>query len=199
MTYTNKGLAFLALISTIALSSCATQPPKSLIDIQAGERFVLQTPITIRANQSRTFIQFGALTGGSFDHTEQHCRIEIRNLSELPQIIQPESFLITKVNIDEEMIALQSHPIQFALNDFVNSTTMTDASTNIIALAGGYERPETMDMVHLYLKSSQQPNIYRLTCSGSLSNGNLADAPRSHRPQRQQIQKILGKIGHIEP
>ncbi len=194
----NKGLAFITLISAFTLSACSIQPPKSLMDIQAGEVFVLQTPITIRPNQSRSFIQFGELTGGSFDHSEPHCRIEVRNLSELPQTIQPERFIITHVNIDEEMIALRNQPIQLVMNDSTNPSTMTDIPTNILVLGGGYERPETMDMVHLYLHSKRQPNVYRLTCSGSLSDGALADAPRSHRPQRQQIQKILGKIGHIE-
>ena len=195
----NKGLAFLGLISIFVLSSCATQPPKSLMDIQAGEIFVLETPITIRANHSRGFIQFGALTGGSFNHSEPHCRIEVHHLSEQPQTVQPERFLITHVNIDEEMIALRNQPIQLAMNDSIAPASMTDiSSTKMLAFGGRYEAPETMDMVHLYLHSKQQPNVYRLTCSGSLSDGNPADAPRSYRPQRQQIQQILGKIGHIE-
>ncbi len=195
----NRGLAFLGLISVFALSSCALGPPKSLMDIQAGEVFVLESPITVQANHSRSFIQFGELTGGSFNHSEPHCRIEVRNLSEQPQTIQPERFIITQVNIDEEMIALRNLPIQLAMNDSITPTTMTDVtSTNILAQGGGYEPPESMDLVHLYLHSKQQPNLYRLTCSGSLSNGSLADAPRSYRPQRQQVQQILGKIGHIE-
>lgn len=198
MIQINRGLAFLGLISVVALSSCAIGPPKSLIDIQAGEVFVLETPITIRANHSRSFIQFGKLTGGSFNNSEPHCRIEVRNLSEQPQTIQPERFIITHVNIDEEMIALQNLPIQLAMNDSIAPTTMTDAASTKMLALGGYERPETMDLVHLYLQSKQQPNVYRLTCSGSLSDGSPADAPRSYRPQRQQIQQILGKIGHIE-
>jgi len=198
MVYINKFLASLLPIGVLTLSSCAMQPPTSLMDIQAGEVFVLQTAITIEPNKSRSFMQFGQLTGGSFDHSEPHCRIEIRNLSELPQTIHPERFVITQVNIDEEMIALRNQPIQLAMNDSIAPTTMTDgASAKMLAL-GGYERPETMDLVHLYLHSKQQPNVYRLTCSGSLSNGSLADAPRSYRPQRQQIQKIIGEIGHIE-
>ncbi len=199
MIQINKGLAFVGLISVFTLSSCAIEPPKSLMDIQAGEVFVLETPITIRANHSRSFIQFGEVTGVSFNRREPHCRIEVRNLSEQPQTIKPERFIIKHVNIDEEAIALRNLPIQLAMNDSIAPTTMTDAaSTKILALGSSYERPETMDLVHLYLHSKQQPNVYRLTCSGSLSNGSLADAPRSYRPQRQQVQKILGKIGHIE-
>ena len=195
----NKILARLLPIGALTLSSCAVQTPISLMDIQAEEVFVLQTPITIPPNKSRSFIQFGKLTGGSFDRSEPHCRIEVRNLSELPQTIQPERFVITQVNIDEEMIALRNQPIQLAMYDTINPTTMTDAlPQNFLALGGGYERPETMDMVHLYLQSKQQPNVYRLTCSGSLSNGTMADAPRSYRPQRKKVQQILGKVGHIE-
>ncbi len=195
----NLNLTALTLMASLALTACATQPPKSLIDVQAGEVFVLNQSITLPPGQTRAFIQFGQLTGSHFNHSEQHCRIEVHNLSEQPQTIQPERFIITHVNIDEEMIALRNLPIQLAMNDSINPAIMTDiASTKIVALGGGYERPETMDLVHLYLHSKQQPNVYRITCSGSLSDGSLADAPRSHRPQRQQIQKILGKIGHIE-
>jgi hypothetical protein len=198
MIQINKGLTFLGLISVFALSSCALAPPKSLMDIQAGEVFVLETPLTISPNHSRSFIQFGEVTGGSFNRREPHCRIEVRNLSEQPQTIQPERFSITRVNIDEEMIALRNQPIQLAMNDSIAPTTMTDGASAKMLVLGGYERSETMDLVHLYLQSKQQPNVYRLTCSGSLSNGSLADAPRSYRPQRQQIEKILGEIGHIE-
>ncbi len=195
MANINKILASLLPLGVLMFSACAMQPPTSLMDIQAGEVFVLKTPITIQPNQSRTFIQFGQITGSSFDHSEAHCRIEIRNLSELPQVIQPERFIIKQVNIDEEMIALRNQTTQLALNDAITPTTMTDStSINMVA----YERPATMDLVHLYLHSKQQPNVYRLTCSSSLSNGSLADIPRSYRPQRQQIQHILGKIGHIE-
>jgi hypothetical protein len=196
--YVNKSWVLLTLITAFTLSACNTQPPKSLMDIQAGETFVLETPITIRANHSRSFIQNGVLTGGSFNRREPHCRIEVLTLSEQPQIVQPEDFNITHVNIDEEMIALRNLPIQLAMNDSMNATTMTDASAPQLLAMGGDESPETMDLVHLYLKSKQQPNVYRLTCSGALSDGSPADAPRSYRPQRQQIQNILGKIGHIE-
>jgi hypothetical protein len=198
MIQINKGVAFLGLISVFALSSCALTPPKSLMDIQAGEVFVLETPLTISPNHSRSFIQFGEVTGGSFNRREPHCRIEVRNLSEQSQTIQPKRFIITQVNIDEEMIALRNQPIQLAMNDSIAPTTMTDGVSAKMLALGGYERSETMDLVHLYLQSKQQPNVYRLTCSGSLSNGSPADAPRSYRPQRQQIEKILGEIGHIE-
>jgi hypothetical protein len=196
--YVNKSWVLLTLITSFTLSACNTQPPKSLMDIQAGETFVLQKPMAIRANHSRSFIQNGVLTGSSFNRREPHCRLEVSRLNEQPQTIQPEGFVITHVNIDEEMIALRNLPIQLAMNDSMNATTMTDASATRLYALGGDESPETMDLVHLYLKSKQQPNVYRLTCSGSLSDGSPADAPRSYRPQRQQIQKILGKIGHIE-
>ncbi len=186
-------------LGALALTSCATQPPASLMDVQAKEVFVLNTPIRIEPNRARSFIQFGQLSGGGFDHSEPHCRIEVRTLSETPQTIQPERFIIQRVTIDEEMIALQEHPIQLALNDAVSPITMTDASSHaMFALGDGFERIPTMDLVHLYLESEQQPNIYRLTCAGSLSNGSMADAPRSYRPQRQKIQQILGEIGQLD-
>ncbi|MBD3756278.1 MAG: hypothetical protein IE937_11695 [Gammaproteobacteria bacterium] len=190
-------MAGLILGMASLISSCALTPPKSLMDIQAGEHFVLKQPITIPAGKARQTIQFGQLSGSGFNQTEQHCRIEIYALQTQNTIIQPQSFTIKSVQLGEEMIAQRADGKLFAANDLgLSSQTQTD----VVRLADmGYERPETMDLVHLYLHSDTQPNVYRLTCAGALSNGDPKDAPRSYRPKREQINRILGAVGSIEP
>jgi len=189
--------SILALM-TISLMGCSTTPPKSLMNIQAGEYFVLNQAVNIPAGKVRSFIQFGQLSGGGFNSTEKHCRIELYALSDKATTIQPERFLIERVNTGEEMIAQNEIAIQFAQNQY--ASVKTDVMDNMTLAFGDNQRPETMDLVHLYLKSDKQPNVYRLTCAGSLSDGTtLFDAERSSRPQREDVNRILGSVGAIQP
>ncbi len=175
------------------LSGCSTTPPNSMMNVQAGEYFILSQPVTIRAHQSRRYIQSGKLTNKNFSRFNQHCRLEISDLPVKSFTVQPQRFLITRVAIDEERIAANPEAIQLAFNANAAYQTALPA----LAL-GEYEREETMDLVHLYLQSSTQPNVLRLTCAGSISDGNPMDGPSSYRPQRQQINRILGAVGSIQ-
>jgi len=189
----------LALIVPITLTGCSSQPFNATLGVSSGQVFVLSQAIEIPSNSARIFIQHGKLTSrNGFDHSEQHCRIEISTLSENKQVILPEQFKITSVTTDEEMIALMAtNPILLALN--TASESQTDALTYKGLLGfNSQERPETMDLIHLNLTSEKQSNVMRLTCAGSLSNGDMADAPRSYRPDFQSINKILGSIGYIK-
>lgn len=188
------GLALSTGLSVSVLTACSNTPPKSMMNVQAGEHFILNQAIKIPAGQIRHYIQFGQISNG-FSHYDQHCRIELYKLSETATTIQPQRFLIERVTVDEEMIAQDSNAIHFAANQY--SHTQTDAAPMQVAF-GEYQRVETMDLVYMYLKSESQPNVYRLTCAGSLSNGSLLDAPRSYRPQREEINRILGSVGTIQ-
>lgn len=183
-----KPSIFAVMLAAAGLGACSSTPPTQMMNIQAGEQFELKQTIQIPAGKARSYIQFGKLSGSGFNHYDQHCRIEIKALQPSNTIIEPETFVITRVQIGEEQIAqrLPTGGIQLA---FVGTAMASDQ----------YQRPETMDFVHLYLQSDKQPNIYRLTCAGSLSNGDMFDAPRSYRPQREQIQTILGAVGTITP
>jgi len=200
MIWIHTRLTFIALLSAFGLLSCSTQAPKSLMNVQAGEVFILKQPLVIPSEKARAFIQFGQASHHSFNHYEPHCRIEVNSLSEQPQTIYPEEFMISSVTIGEEMITLQTQPMQLAQNQYRYNSTMIDAPASSAYLAfRNNEREESMDLVHLYLQSNRQPNVLRLTCAGSLSNGDLQDAPRSYRPQRKEINIILGDVGQVKP
>ncbi|WP_130538441.1 hypothetical protein [Thiomicrorhabdus indica] len=187
----HKTKFFSGLITSLAIiglfSACSSAPPSHMMNIKQGQTFELKVPIDIPAGSAKTYIQFGKVTGRSFNQTEQHCRIEINELQNQTTTIQPEQFKISNVEIGEEQIAAKTLPAGGIQLAFVG---------NAMAF-GDNQRPETMDYVHFYLDSTQQPNVLRLTCSGALSNGNPFDEPRSHRPQREQINQILGTIGQM--
>ncbi|MDG6774273.1 hypothetical protein QCB45_08000 [Thiomicrorhabdus sp. ZW0627] len=194
----NKWITGSCIVGLTLLSGCSITPPKSLMDIQAGETFTLKQPVTFRAENVRQYIQFGELTGGGFNQSEQHCRIELYEMPKKAYMVQPQNFKISRVQLDEEEIARNQDRIMFAANQY--TTVQSDVAPNLMLLArDDYQRPETMDLVHLYLKSDTQPNVYRLTCSGALSNGDPKDAPRSYRPDRNDINRILGNVGSIHP
>lgn len=175
-----------SFLGALLLSACSTTVPSNMMDIQPQETLVLQESVEIPAGNAKTYIQFGKISGQSFDQREPHCRLEINELQAQDTHIQPQAFKIERVQIGEEQIARKVLPagLQFA---FVG---------NALAV-GDQQPPETFDYVHLYLTSNKQPNVLRLTCAGALSNGDPFDDPRSYRPQRAQVNLILGKVGFL--
>lgn len=193
---TQKATLALTLTAFAGLTACSLTPPKSMMNVQVGETFELKQPVKIKADQARTFIQFGKVTTKSgFDRYDQHCRIEMTDLAEKERTIQPDTFKITKVRIGSEQVAMNDQAaMMFASADKASMQSLVWFS----ATMGGRIPAPTMDFVTLHLSSQKQADVYALTCAGSLSNGDPLDAPRSYRPQRDQMNKILGSIGEVK-
>lgn len=170
------------------LQGCISTPHKELADYAAYPTFELQQPVSIDADSTRVFLQNGQ-AGNGFNHFEQHCRLEVKTLKPIKQILSPDIFKVTRVQLGEEMIAASNQPLLLA---------RLDSPTLYAMGASDNEPPETMDLIHFYLHSERQPDVYRLTCAGSLSNGSLQDYPRSIRPDANKINEILGDIGVLE-
>lgn len=190
---------YITPVILITLTGCSSNPYLSNnMEIKPNDIFILNQALEIAPNSARVYIQHGTSNSGGFDHSEQHCRIEVKNLSEHKQIVSADTFLIKSVSVDEEAIAQNKLPTtQLAFNSVSNTQTDFLTFKGYLGL-GQQERPETMDLIHIYLKSTRQPNVMRLTCAGALSNGNLADAPRSYRPDLKAINRILGQIGEVK-
>lgn len=184
------------------LSGCSLTPPTSMMNVQAGNVFVLKQKIQFAPDTGRQFIQFGKLTTRSgFGRRDQHCRIEMNDLKPEAQTLLPETFKINKVRINVEEVA-QTKPIMTAALDTPQQATQIDLlpanAWLLTAMSDSRQPPETMDTVLLYLEpTAKNPNILRLVCSGALSDGSPLDAPRSYRPQKAEINQILGSIGEI--
>lgn len=187
------GYATSALIlSSLLLQGCSSHP---LLDTETQNvtEFKLNQAVKVAPNSARTYFQEGESLGSAgFSRYRQHCRLEINTLKDTVQVIQADSFKITSIRTDEEMIAQQTGPVQLAMN------SGNDSYNNLLAFIGGENRIKSMDLIHFYLQSDQQPDVVRLTCAGSLSNGNPYDDPHSFRPDKKVINKILGVYGSIE-
>ncbi|BBP42388.1 hypothetical protein [Thiosulfativibrio zosterae] len=197
--FLTRPIKILSALGLVLITGCSTTPPKSMMNIQTGEFFTLNQPITIAADAATQFIQFGQLSSrNGFSRFDPHCRIEIKQLSEQPQTLLPETFTISKVQIGEEQVASNALPL-LAMAQQQTLTDLPSLEQRLLANNDSdSQRPETMDTVMLYLEpTAKNPNIFRLVCAGSLSDGSLKDAPRSYRPQRTQINDILGSLGKV--
>lgn len=185
-------LIILSLITSFTLTACSSNP---LIDsdTQAVKKFILEKDVQIAANSARGYFQNSTYLGSAgFNQFSQHCRLEIKTLMTEPQTIEADHFTVTSITADEEMIAQSNNPVQLAM-----LTSRYDSGV-LVALLGQQNRVETMDLIHLNLTSKNQPDVMRLTCAGSLSNGSLMDDPFSHRPDKKVINQILGEYGRVE-
>ena len=183
------------LVVTIGLfgSACSMSTVNHLIPSQA-KYFHLKKDITLPAGQTRAFFQNGKrVTQQEFDRYQQHCRLELSELSEHPQTVYAQTLTITSATWDEEMIAALPNETHLA----VNHRNQIPTETIELALADN-NRAETMDLVHFWFDAKTAPSLYRLTCAGRLSDGNLNDAPYSFPPNISQINQILGPYGDIE-
>lgn len=172
------------LFASSLLVGCAQLIDKP--DVIDGQYLTLNKPVEILPDTTRRFIQHGKLTTRfAFDRREQHCRIEVRTLSSQSRVIQPDQFLITRVRVDSEAIAMRAQ--QFASASALNlSLAMVDDGP-----------PERMELIILDLASAHQPDVMRLICAGALSDGNVIDYPRNLRPNLTQINSILADYAVI--
>lgn len=184
----------LLIATSLMLFGCSHFASPRHSDIQPGATFVLQTPIEISAGHTRRFIQQGELTTRSgFDRSLQHCRLEVRELSEQTQIVTPDRFEVTRVRYDSERIA-QTMPVMLASN--LSIGIGLNFGTQL-----GFNNdapPEIMELVEFRLHSDKQPNVMRLVCASSLSDGHPIDYPHNQRPNLKQIKLILGELGYFE-
>jgi hypothetical protein len=147
---------------------------------------VLNKPIEILPDTTRRFIQHGELTTRfAFDRSEQHCRIEVRTLSSHSRMIKPDQFVIARVSLGSEAIAMRSQTLA-AGPGFNLTLAMEDDGP-----------PEMMELIVIDLVSLRQPDVMRLVCAGALSNGDLMDYPRNLRPNLKQINGIMGNYAVI--
>jgi hypothetical protein len=176
------------LASWLILSGCSGLHPAQSLGIGSNDQLRLNVPVTFAPDSTRTFIQYGRFTTRQhFERYDPHCRLEKQHLNDAAETLAPGTFDINRLGIDQEEIASRSQPIHLASRAGLN-----------LALGGDDYPPPTMDVIHLYLTGNKtDPQLLRLSCAGSLSNGSPADYPRNLRPDRDKINRILGPIGQI--
>jgi hypothetical protein len=135
-------LALLVLISCQpAVAGDETSP---YYKVPVGSTLTLHQPLTIQPNHASVHMQDGILMPASrIDNYYPSCEFEVNTLAKEHTLIRPDTFTITKV--------VQEH--DFTTDDSVISTFNS----------GGDSAVDYMTV--LYLKSSRQPDVLRMTCT----------------------------------
>jgi len=167
------------ILLSLFIAGCAYQPPKdvnsSFYSPPAGSRLLLNSALTIPANDTQVRIQDGKVIHSIWDYDAYYanCNFELRQIAEVERTIQPDSFAISRVVRDTENVML-------------NSSTMV-ASANLFASSNG--GPPNVDyMVIMDLHSPRQPEVARITCR------HWEDPNEASHLTITQIRKTLGDL-----
>ena len=143
-----------------------------------GTLIELHKPIEVAAGRTRVFLQRGAVSAG-IDQYAPSCNFEVRKLSEQPQVISPEDFLVVKVQrVTEEVVRL-AQPVQVAALGLAG----LDADSGLPMITRG---------VHLWIGSDTQPDVMRLTCRGGFD-----DPWRAELPSIDEMRTALGDYASL--
>ncbi len=149
-----KSAALFTLIGLL-LAGCSSWVP-DYSDEDSGYRLVLHQPLTVAAGNARVYLQGGKMLPSlGFNQYAVSCNLEIRKLSEQPQTIEPETFVVTRIQHLMEEVA-SWRPVVLASLTLAGAEV--DSSPADIFL--GY---------HFWLHSETQPDVLRMTCRGAFS------------------------------
>lgn len=141
-----------------------------------GSKVVLLKRVAIEPGTTRTFLQRGRSTSlGNFDRYRANCNFEVENLSDRVQQIEPDTFVVKKVQrLTTEVVRNHTdQPRFFAVELDRGSPIVTH----------GY---------HLWLSSEQQPDVMRITCRGAFD-----DLSQAEPPSIEEIRETLGEIAEL--
>ena len=177
-----KRIGWLSLLSLL-LSGCGhgivTDEDSPRSRLLPGSVLVLHQALTVPPGHTRVFLQDGKVRDKlKLDMYYPHCNFELRTLSDAPQTIRPDRFVITQVSWNEE--------------------TVVDAATNpgrlkrVSDSGDTYAGPITR-LLHHRLHSESQTTVMRLTCHGGFD-----DPWRASFPSVNQIRKVLGEVARVD-
>jgi hypothetical protein len=122
----------------------------------AGTTVTLNQTITIPGERTAVYLQGGEVrTFNDVGKYYPHCKFELRTRAPSAREVQPETFMVERVN-RETAVSWSA----------IAGPQVAAAGIGIVFGAGSEGdggSPETY-ATHLYLRSSRQPDVYRLTC-----------------------------------
>jgi hypothetical protein len=185
-----KMLSILVL-SVLFLGACQKSMPVretpggSFRQLQ-GAALVLKQPLEVASGKARVFVQDGKAVGdrsgrlgGAFDIYRAHCGFEIQSVSHDGFTIQPETFVITHVQLSLQPVVV-AQPIRLAA---VQIALDVNGRGSTATYHEGY---------HFWLASETQPQVMRMSCYGIYN-----DPATLEPPSLQEIQRVLGEVAQI--
>jgi hypothetical protein len=162
-------------------NSQGVRPDKApWLPIPAGSQVVLHEPLEIRARHTRVFLQGGeVIYSGDMDQYYANCNFEVRERLDKPQTIESDRFMITSVQLDEDIVVQLKQPRYAQLFAGFRSQ--------------GPGKPPVARVLHHWLGSEAQPQVMRLTCRGG-----FAEEFEAKWPTLGEIRAVLGDKASIE-
>lgn len=156
-------LWFVAVLLTLAgcgqMVTIEPDPNSRYYMPPVGSVVKINEELTVRAGWARAFLQRGEeVRYGDIDRYYPSCNFELYTVDEMPQAIRPGSFTIVHVQRrDEEVVEFR--PVQHASVSMLAGSGPDSGGTSMI-----------MRTVRMKLESEENPNMYMLTCRGSLDD-----------------------------
>jgi len=134
------------------LSACQMTPLRgeqapAYMAVPVGSSLVLTRGITIPANQTSVYVQDGKLTTYSGrDQYAPNCKFELYSISDRPRAVKADTFRVTRVEHD---------------------TDYASAANLMYAGPVGYSDGGPLAIIYsvtFSLQSTQQPDVFRLSC-----------------------------------
>ncbi len=174
-----KSLVWLGILS-LSVTGCSNllhieqDPSNRHYMPPVGSIVRVNEELTVPPPWARVFLQRGEVVSyGHLDRYYPSCNFELETISQRPQIIQPGEFKVIRVRRREDYIVRRTPTL------FAGPVTLegSDADfTESLMLAGGGGGGESgsgsmfMHTVRMRLESSEQPDMYMLTCRGAQDN-----------------------------
>lgn len=142
-----------------------------------GASIVLNQELNIGPGKARVFIQDGRVSSG-FDSYKTHCGFEITSVRHDGVSIDPDTFVISKV--------------QRMVQPVVNARPVQVAGLRFASGLGSGGAQSYYDGYHFWLTSVNQPQVRRMSCFGV-----YAQPYELYPPTMVEIQQALGPIVEI--
>ena len=190
MDIPTRPAAFFGILLTVSvLSACAIDVKdrgKSWYYPGLGASVVLHEPVTFEPGTASVFFQHGESLGNNHNYFEPYCRLVIRDISDAPYQVAPDTFRITRSNHYMDMFT--SIPVRLAAARVApEGLAVSDARPLLVA---GSDAPsDVTETIQMALSSPRQPNVIRLECGGARDHP--ADAVA---PTLAEMKEALGDI-----
>ena len=166
----------LTVLLVVGCHAGVTSDPAYIIPT-TGSTVRINKQLVVPGGQTRVFIQRGqVVTKAKLDRYHPSCNFEVWTLRQVPTVIHPGSFAVSKVRrAINQVVSLE--PVQVA---GLRWTRYDDDHAMI------------MHVVNMWLQSARQPNVYKLTCRSWL------DIPAdAKQPNIVDMREALGNYATI--
>lgn len=170
-------LRYLTLPALLLLSACfAVVQDESSPFFMAppGSVVVLHQDLEVPPGTASVYIQRGRITSrAAYNRYYPHCRFEVRDVSEQPQIIRAGQFRVEKTTRETDFFA-EAGIVRYARLGLGQDSDGASLE---------------MEVVKMRLRSATQPEVLRFVCGG------VMDFPFNVKPP--SIQEIRGTLGEF--